>query len=168
MWIPMLAAGVFAASCLCAHAAGPEGIKQVNQNPAFSIITPSGWEKADRVEGDYVALKTGAYGLPNLYVSKAPYFTAQATVKALTEGATATLKERYQGEDFEILYAREIKLADGSAAFEAGIKWKHPQVGLYSVYLWVKKGTDGLVAIATNMEPVSDSLKAYLFTLSVN
>lgn len=167
IWISMFATGMLVLSCLGVQAAGPEGIKHVNKHPVFSILTPSGWDNADKVEGDYVALKTGAYSLPNLYVSRAPYYTANATLKNLTDGAIATLKERYQGEDFEILYTREIKLADQTKAFEAGIKWKHPQVGLYSAYLWAMKGTDGIVVIATDMEPVSDTLKAYLYTLVI-
>jgi hypothetical protein len=165
--IRMFVVGALLMSCTFAVAADPEGKKYENADPVFSIMTPSGWDSADMMEGDYIGVQTGQYKLPSLYVSKAKYHTDNVTLKSLSQGASEVLKAKYQATNIEILYAKEITLKDGTPAFEAEIKWQHPQVLLYSTHVWPKKGNVGIVAIMTDMDAVSASLKAYLYTLSV-
>lgn len=165
--IRMLVAGTLLMSFAFAATAEPEGKKYENASPAFSVMTPSGWDGADKMDGDHFALQTGPYKLPSFYISNPKYYVDQSTLKSLTEGAGEVLKAKYQATNIEILYAKEIKLVDGTPAFEAEIKWQHPQVLLYSTHVWVKKGDVRIVAIMTDMDAVSTPLKAYLYTLSI-
>ena len=153
-------------------AASPNGDKFINDSPSFTIITPAGWkggvDDANKSKGEFFIKYTGEWRMPSLSVVKVPYYKNKDDLKILIQGAIASFKTNYKGKNFEVLYSKEIKMSDGTAAFEAEIKWRHPmKITLYSTHVWVKKGQTGLAGVLTNMKPNEDSLKAYLYTITL-
>jgi len=150
----------------------PNGDEFINHKPDFVITVPTGWhggaEDADRSKGEFMIKYTGEWRMPSLSVIEAHYFTEATELKTLTEGAILSLKKNYKGKNFEVIYSKEIKMSDGSQGFEAEIKWQHPmKITLYSTHVWVRKNSVSLAAVLTNMKMNEESLKAYLYTLTI-
>jgi len=143
-----------------------DGREYVNAKPAFSIRVPS-WGEIEKQDIDFVALGVGVMKVPQIVVSKAEYYTDGSSAESLANSMIGLLKDRYSGTDFIITYTKEIKLADGTPAFEAGIKWNLPIASLDSCCVWVKKGDTRIAAVISDMIEIKDSLKYYLYTLSI-
>jgi len=144
----------------------PDGKAYVNAKPAFSIIVPS-WGEDEKEAVDYVALGQGVFKVPKFYVMNADYFTDKSNAESLAKAMIEILKDRYGAKDLKITYTKEIKLADGTPAFEAGLEWQHPQTVLYSSCIWAKKGNTKIAVIISDMGNVNESLKAYMYSLSI-
>jgi len=151
---------------IAAAAEKPEGKEYVNVNPSFSIVIPS-WGDDEKEAVDYVALGYGMFKVPKYYVSKAGYYTEESNAESLAKAMMVILKDRYGAKDLNITYTKIIKLSDGTPAYEAGIHWRHPETRLYSSCMWAKKGNTRIAVTISNTDEITDSLKAYMYTLSI-
>jgi hypothetical protein len=138
-----------------------------NQSPAFSINYPSNWKKGKKGENDFLFLKTGAYGLPNMRVSKSSSFTSSTTPEQAAESAVETFITKFKAKKCKVLYTKAITLADGTPAVETEIKWNHPSTVLYTCNIQAEKGGVAITAGCTDMMKVSEKNKAYLRTLLI-
>ncbi len=143
-----------------------DGKEFVNAKPVFSIVVPP-WDEATKEDIDYVSLGCGLLKLPQIIVSKADYYTDNSTAESLAKSMIKILKDRYSGTDFVITYTKEIKLADGTPAFEAGIKWNVSIASLDSSCVWAKKGETRISVIISDMTEIKESFKLYMYTLSI-
>ncbi|MCK5685651.1 hypothetical protein KAJ27_16075 [bacterium] len=139
-----------------------------NQVPGFSINYPSSWKKGKLKGTDYLFLKTGIYGLPNMRVSKNATHTESTTPEQAAKAAINTFVKNYKAKNCKVLYTKRITLADGTPAVEMEIQWKHPDIMLYSCLVQTKKGDVALTATTTDMAKVKEKNKAFIRTLIIN
>lgn len=162
--------GLVLAGCVSAPRqpppAGPGERLYEHRNPDFSLRFPDSWTFKDPGEREYVhvAAKKGA---PNIIV-------AQAAVPAMPD-ASKIAQQNFQSlqasQGFKvgaIAYAREVKLADGTSAYETLIRWRHPlyRVKLATLYLQVFKNGTALKLSATDLgEDLSDQHRRWCYSL---
>jgi hypothetical protein len=143
-----------------------DGKEFVNAKSVFSIVVPP-WDGAKKEDIDYLALGCGLLKLPQIVVSRADYYTDKSTAESLAKSMINILKDRYAGTDFSITYTKEVKLADGTPAIEAGIKWNVAIASLDSSCLWAKKGETRISVIISDMTEIKEPLKLYMYSLSI-
>jgi hypothetical protein len=68
-------------------------------------------------------------------------------------------KDKYKALNFKILYEKEIKLSDGTPAYELELKWKHPEILLYTYEVVVFKDKKIIAISVTSDKQINDKLK---------
>jgi hypothetical protein len=75
------------------------------------------------------------------------------------------LESLWKGSDVKILYEREIKLKDGTPAYEFEVKWKYEIWPLRSYTVIVFKDKKAILVVVTSLLWVGDNLKQYPLSL---
>jgi hypothetical protein len=86
--------------------------------------------------------------------------------KDLAKGLIEFFEDHYNASNFETLYEREIKLKDGTPAYELEVKWQHPAILLYTYELVVFKDKKMITVSVTNASKISDKLKEIPMSLT--
>ncbi|KAF0155732.1 MAG: hypothetical protein FD159_2033 [Syntrophaceae bacterium] len=117
---------------------------------------------------------------PNNIFRRRPYSgsatTIDVAVKDLPVGRTYSetptafknsIENLWKGSDVKILYEREIKLKDGTQAYEFEVKWKYEIWPLRSYAVIVFKDNKAILAVVTSLLWVGDSLKQFPLSLTL-
>ena len=140
----------------------------VNKSPHFTLVVPADW-----------TVSKGAHPNPNSVLRKAQDFleitTFDVTVEDLPAGRTFkdlgkvfadSVKTTYEAMSSEVLYEKEIKLKDGTPAYEMEVKWAHPQLWLWTYEVVVFKGGKQITVTITTNDKLSNELKKIPLSLS--
>ena len=87
--------------------------------------------------------------------------------KDLANETIAFFQDKYQGSNCQTLYERNIKLNDGTSAYEFEVKWNHPQVLLYTYRVAVFKDKKLIGVSVSDTSKVSDQLKKIPLSLTL-
>jgi hypothetical protein len=142
--------------------------KFVNKAPHFTLEVPADW-----------TVSKGSHPDPNSVLREAQDFLEITTFDVLVEDLPAgrtfkdlakifddTVKKTYSAMGSEILYEREIKLKDGTPAYELEVKWAHPSLWLWTYEVVVFKGNKQISVTVTTNDKVNDNLKKIPLSLS--
>ncbi len=77
------------------------------------------------------------------------------------------IESLWKGSDVKILYEREIKLKDGTPAYEFEVKWKFGIWPLRSYAVVVFKDKKAILVVITSLLWVGDNLKQYPLSLTL-
>ncbi len=130
----------------------------VNKAPDFTMTIPSWKDVASRNKNSVVRRAEDPYELTSFDVAVADLPEGK-TNKDLVKDVVGYLTDQYEGSNYSTLYEREIKLKDGTPAYELEVKWNHPLVLLYTYELAVFKDKKMITVQVTTEKPVSDKLK---------
>jgi hypothetical protein len=143
----------------------------VHKAPDFTLNAPKDWIKSDKsLNPNCVLRKTSSpmEGLPvlDVLVSNLP---EGKTYKEMTKDIIKFLQEKYQASNCQVLYERDIKLKDGTPAYELELKWDLPvmEILLFTYELVVFKDKKIIGVAMTNVEQVSDDLKQFPLSLTL-
>jgi len=137
-----------------------------DKSPNFTLTLPS-WDKSPntknpdsvvRLAADPLEVTTLDAGVSVLLQEK-PFF------KYMPKYVIAFLRRNYDATGLQILYERDIKLSDGTPAYECEIKWNHPAVLLYTYYVHAFKDKKVVTIAVTSDEQIQDTLKKYPLSL---
>ena len=138
----------------------------VNESPHFTLTFPKWMDSPNSKNPDSVLRKTrDAWELTTLDVGVSD-LPAGASYKDLVPGLIEFFKDKYMAAKFNTLYEREIKLTDGTPAYELELKWQHPSVLLYTYELVVFKDKKMVTVSVTDNKEVSDKLKQIPMSLT--
>jgi len=138
----------------------------VNKSPHFTLTVPM-WSKSSNSRNPNSILRK-TYD-PNEVT------TFDVAVADLPEGSSYKnsvkntiefLEDKYNASNFETLYEREIKLKDGTPAYEQEVKWRHPAILLYTYQLTVFKDKKMITVSVTSDSKISDKLKEIPMSLT--
>lgn len=137
-----------------------------NKEPAFTVTVPS-WNNSTKSRNpNSIARKVADPDeVTSLEVSVMP-LTEEKTFKEVTQDVVAFFEDTYDASDCEILYERNIKLSDGTPAYELEVKWQHPAILLYTYEVVVFKDKKMVTVSMTSYEKIPDKLKKYPLSLT--
>jgi hypothetical protein len=141
--------------------------KFVNKAPHFTLEVP-----------DWTVSK-GSNPNPNSVLRKAQDFLEVTTFDVVVEDLPAgrtfkdlakvfadSVKATYSAMSSEVLYEKEIKLKDGTPAYEMEVKWAHPSLWLWTYEVVVFKNNKQISVTVTTNDKVNDELKKIPLSLS--
>jgi hypothetical protein len=138
----------------------------VHKSPDFTLIVPK-WIDQKSKNPNSVLWKVPKPGLsPALEVTVTDLpagWTYKDTAPAFKNG----LERQWHGTDIKILYDREIKLKDGTPAYEFEVKWNYEMWPGRSYVVVVFKDNKVIWACATAVLWVGDDLKQYPLSLTL-
>jgi len=138
----------------------------VNESPHFTLTIPK-WTKSENSKNPDCVLR-GARDAWEVTTFEADVsdLPEGAAYKDLAPGLIQFFKDKYFASNFKTLYEREIKLQDGTPAYELEVKWQHPSVLLYTYQLVVFKDKKMVMVSVTDNKEVSDKLKQIPMSLT--
>ena len=89
-----------------------------------------------------------------------------ASYKDLAKGLIEFFEDKYNASNFKTLYEREIKLQDGTPAYELEVRWQHPAILLYTYELVVFNDKKMVTVSVTDANQISDKLKQIPMSLT--
>jgi hypothetical protein len=137
----------------------------VNKSPDFTLTVPK-WTKSKSLNTASVLREA----MDPLEIT-----TFDATVSDLPEGQAYKdlakdmidyLVDKYKATNCTTLYEKEIKLLDGTPAYELEVKWNHPAILLYTYQVTVFKDKKNISVSVTSNDPIRDELKKIPLSLS--
>jgi hypothetical protein len=137
----------------------------VHKSPDFTLTVPK-WIDQKSMDPNFVfnrKPKPDASSALAVSVSDLP---AGITYKDLASVFKKVL-ERQNGSDVEILYDREIKLKDGTPAYEIEVKWNYGMRPLRSYVVVGLKDKKIIWVCVTDVFWVGDKLKQYPLSLTL-
>lgn len=138
----------------------------VNESPHFTLMIPKWMQSENSKNPDSVLRRArDAWEITTLDVGVSD-LPAGASYKDLAPGLIEFFKDKYMAAKFNTLYEREIKLQDGTPAYELEVKWQHPSVLLYTYELVVFKDKKMITVSVTDGKQVSDQLKQIPMSLT--
>jgi len=135
----------------------------VNKSPAFTLTVPM-WSKSQSRNPNSVLRK--ALDPMEVTTFDAAVADLPEAYKDLVKDMTDFLTAQYKAFGFETLYEREIKLKDGTPAYELEMKWNHPAILLYTYEVAVFKDKKMITVSVTSNDPISNQLKEIPLSLS--
>jgi len=138
----------------------------VNKSPHFTLTFPK-WMPSENSKNPDSVLRRArdAWEITTLDVGVSD-LPEGAAYKDLAPGLIEFFKDKYFATNFKTLYEREIKLTDGTPAYELEVKWQHPSVLLYTYELVVFKDKKMVMVSVTDNKEVSDKLKQIPMSLT--
>jgi len=135
-----------------------------NKLPAFSLVYPGDW-KTKEVPSPKVLRAAGSGGLPVLQVIVNDLPKGMKLADG-AKGLVQSLNTEFPGADAKIVYEKDVKLSDGTVAFECEAEWKFQGAMSLNTYdLFVFKDNK-LVSIAlTCSGAVSDDVKKIAYSV---
>jgi hypothetical protein len=137
------------------------------KSPDFTLTIPS-WDKFKSDNPNSVLRRVADQGtqLPGIEVTvynQTEGKTFKDSAKALIE----VLEDKFNATDCKTLYEREIKLQDGTPAYELEVQWKHPMVLLYTYQVIAAKDKKVVIVGVTSFSQIDDKLKQYPLSLTL-
>jgi hypothetical protein len=137
----------------------------VNKVPAFTLEVPA-WTVSKSASPKSVLRKAEDMMEITTFDVWVEDLPSDKTYKDLAKDAINYLKSEYTAKNGDVLYEREIKLADGTPAYELEIRWQHPSVLLYTYEVVVFKDKKIVTVSVTSGDPIEDRLKKIPLSLS--
>ena len=155
-----------AAIMLTACATGPKAGYFVNKTPEFNVSYPDSWISAPFANENEVLRVKDARGLPVLTSNVRTLPKGYVLSKDAPEALIDALK-LLGGDQIKLVSKKDIKLTDGTAAYESIVKWNHPMLpGLASVSLAAIKGDKVVSVTLTTKGMASEEQKKIPYSLS--
>ena len=137
------------------------------KSPDFTM-TVSQWPDQKSKNPDAVLRRLGnPAGLPTLEVTVSKLPDGVVYPKDLAKVLIKGLEDMWEASDCKILYEREIKLKDGTPAYELEVKWQHPAVLIYTYTVYIHKDKKLIGVFVSSIKEVSDELKQYPLSLTL-
>jgi len=138
----------------------------VNESPHFTLTVPK-WSKSPNSRNPSCILRRAfdPDEVTSFEVAVAA-LPEGASYKDLANGLIEFLEDKFNASNFETLYEREIKLQDGTPAYELEVKWQHPAILLYTYELVVFKDKKMVTVSVTDGRKISDQLKQIPMSLT--
>jgi hypothetical protein len=157
---------IMASSVLVSCAQAVETESFVHKSPDFTLTVPK-WIDQQSRNPNTVLWRVPKPGLtPSLEVSVTD-LPAGWTYKDAAPAFKKGLERQWSGTDIQILYDREIKLKDGTPAYEFEVKWNYEMWPGRSYAVVVFKDKKVIWACATDILWVGDKLKQYPLSLTL-
>jgi len=139
----------------------------IHKSPDFTLTVPKDWIKSDKSQNpdcvlrkdlDFRGTTTFEVVVSNLPDGKA--------YKDLAKDAITYVQDKFKTSNCQTLYEREIKLKDGTPAYEYEMKW-NPMILLYTYRVVVFKDKKLIGISVTDTNQVSDQLKQIPLSLTL-
>jgi hypothetical protein len=134
----------------------------VHKSPDFTLTVPKDWIKSDKSPFSDCLLRKALNPMEttvlDVVVSNLPEGKAY---KDLAKDLIDILKDKYQASNCQTLYEREIKLKDGTPAYE------HPLILIFTYELVVFKDKKMIFVTVSEPNQVSDQLKQFPLSLTL-
>ncbi|MGA3083418.1 MAG: DcrB-related protein [Thermodesulfobacteriota bacterium] len=130
----------------------------VNKAPDFTMTVPSWGEVNSRNKNSVLRKAQDSFEVTSFDVAVADLPEGK-TYKDLAKEVMDFLATQYMAKNFSTLYEREIKLKDGTPAYELELKWDHPMLVLYTYQLAVFKDKKMITVQVASDKQISDKLK---------
>jgi hypothetical protein len=138
----------------------------VNKTPHFTVEVPK-WNDTKKNLSPGTVLKRAEDMLElTTLVIMVEDLPANLTVKDLTPAFIADVERSYSAKLAEVKYEREIKLKDGTKAYEFEVQWDHPSIRLYTYEVVVFKDKKIVRVMITTGDPINDEYKKIPLSLS--
>jgi len=138
----------------------------VNESPHFTLTVPK-WSNSSKSRNPNMVLRRtfDPMEVTTFEVSVAD-LPDGASYKDLAKGLIEFFEDKYNASNFKTLYEREIKLQDGTPAYELEVRWQHPAILLYTYELVVFKDKKMVTVSVTDANQISDKLKQIPMSLT--
>lgn len=138
-----------------------------HKSPDFTMTVPQ-WTDQKSQNPDSVLRRLGnPAGLPVVEVAVSDPPKDMAYPNDLAKVLIKGLEDVWQGSNCKTLYEREIKLKDGTSAYELEVKWDHPAVQIYTYAVYVLKDKKLIGVFVSSIKEVVDELKQYPLSLTL-
>jgi hypothetical protein len=87
--------------------------------------------------------------------------------KDSVKGLIKILEDMWEASNCKPLYEGEIKLKDGTPAYEVELQWNHPMALIYTYEVVVFKDKKVIYVGVSSVEKVDDKLKHYPLSLTL-
>ncbi len=139
----------------------------VHKSPDFTLTVPK-WVDQKASQDPYNIFRRQPYAGSGTTLDVAlKDIPAGRTYKETPTAFKKGLESLWKGSDVKILYEREIKLKDGTQAYEFEVKWKVGMWPLRSYVVAVFKDNKAILAVVTSLLWVGDNLKQYPLSLTL-
>lgn len=139
----------------------------VHKSPDFTLTVPK-WVDQKAAQDPYNIFRRQTYsGSPTTLDVAVKDIPAGRTYKDTPIAFKKGIESLWKGSDVKILYEREIKLKDGTQAYEFEVKWKYGMWPLRSYVVSVFKDNKAILAVVTSLLWVGDNLKQYPLSLTL-
>ncbi len=138
----------------------------VNESPRFTLTVPK-WSNSSNSRNPNMVLRRtyDPMEVTTFEVAVAD-LPGGASYKDLAKGLIEFFEDKYNASNFKTLYEREIKLQDGTPAYELEVRWQHPAILLYTYELVVFKDKKMVTVSVTDANQISDKLKQIPMSLT--
>ena len=138
----------------------------VHKSPDFTLTVPK-WIDQKSKNPNAVLLRVFKPGsAPTLEVTVAD-LPAGWTYKDSAPAFIKSLESQLKASDIKIFYEREIKLKDGTPAYEYEVKWKYGMWPVRSYAVTVLKDKKKIWACVSDVLWIRDNLKQYPLSLKL-
>jgi hypothetical protein len=139
----------------------------VHKSPDFTLTVPK-WVDQKAAQDPYNIFRRQTYaGSPTTIDVAVKDLPAGRTYKDTPTAFKKGIESLWKGSDVKILYEREIKLKDGTQAYEFEVKWKYGMWPLRSYVVAVFKDNKAILAVVTSLLWVGDNLKQFPLSLTL-
>ena len=152
----------------CPQATAADTETFVHRSPDFTLIFPK-WRKAYSRNPNSVLRKALDRNEETSFDVALSDLSENKTYKDLAKDMIDRLKDEYGAYNCSTLYERDIKLKDGTPAYELEVKWTHPSPKLlvYCYELAVFKDKKIITVTVSAFSQISDKLKEIPLSLTL-
>lgn len=138
----------------------------VHKSPDFTLTVPKWVDQIAKYPTSVFKRKPESASSPvfEVWVKDIP---AGWTYKDSAPVFIKEIESQLKGSDIKILYEREIKLKDGTPAYEYEVKWKSGMWPIHSYAVVVLKDKKTIFACVSDVLWVGDKLKQYPLSLKL-
>lgn len=138
----------------------------MNESPHFTLTIPK-WSDSSKSRNPNMVLRRtlDPDEITTFEVAVAD-LPEGASYKDLAQGLINFFKDKYSASNFKTLYEREIKLQDGTPAYELEVRWNHPAILLFTYEVVVFKDKKMVTVSVTDANRISDKLKQIPMSLT--
>jgi hypothetical protein len=138
----------------------------VHKSPDFTLTVPK-WIDLKSLDPNIILKRKPELGAATSLEVKAHDLRAGMTYQDVPPVFKKVLETLWEGSDVKILYEREIKLKDGTPAYEFEVKWKNGIWPLRTYSIIVFKDKKIILVNTTTLLWVGDNLKQYPLSLTL-
>lgn len=138
----------------------------VHKSPNFSLTVPK-WIDLKSIDPNIILKRKPEPGAATSLEVKVHDLRAGMTYQDVPPVFQKALETLWEGTDVKILYEREMKLKDGTPAYEFELKWKNGIWPLRTYSIIVFKDKKIILVNTTTLLWVGDDLKQYPLSLTL-
>ncbi len=138
----------------------------VHKSPDFTLTVPKWVDQKSKNPNSVFRRQPESASTPTLEITVTD-LPAGWTYKDSAPAFIKSLESQLKASDIKILYEREIKLKDGTPAYEYEVKWKYGMWPLRSYAVVILNDKNKIWVCATDVLWVADNLKQYPLSLTL-
>lgn len=138
----------------------------VNQSPHFTLTVPKWMDSSKSRNPNMVLRRALDPDEITTFEAAVADLPEGVSYKDLAKGLIDFFKEKYNASACKTLYEREIKLQDGTPAYELEVRWAHPAILLFTYEVVVFKDKKMVTVSVTDANRISDKLKQIPMSLT--